>query len=98
MNNTPMGYPPRRGIFLGIPPSHFEAVTRKAQNLSDRESGDRAGLASATITSYVKDARKTLQFGTVQELLWAFYAEYAPELIFPVPPLEDEDDDVEATS
>ena len=87
-----MGYPPRRGIFRGVPPSHFKAVVRKAQGLTDRESGDLAGLASATVTSYVKDARITLRFPTTQEMLWAFYAEYVPDLIWPTTPEEDDDD------
>ena len=96
MNNLPMGYPPCRGIFEKLPPSHFQAVVRKAQGFTDRQSGDIAGIASATVTSYVRDARIRLYFETTQEMLWAYYAEYTHDLIFPVKPLED--DEVEEES
>lgn len=62
----------------------FSAVARKAQGFTDAETAREIGVAVSTVASYMKLGRKRLQLDTTQDLVWAYYMEYARDLMYPV--------------
>lgn len=75
--------PRRRGVFVAIGPAQFAAVARKAQGVTDAQSARVAGVRPKTIAKYVEKARFRLALDTTQELLWCYYEEYVPDLLYP---------------
>lgn len=82
----PPHVPEQRGIFTQVAPSPFRAVARKAQGYTDRENAADGCVAIKTISYYIETARQKLNLPSTQELLWAYYAEYAPNLLYPNDP------------
>lgn len=75
--------PQRRGIFEVLTEPEFSALARKAQGFTDAETAQEIGVAVSTVASYMKLGRKRMQMETTQDLIWAYYAEYAPNLLYP---------------
>ncbi len=75
--------PVKRGKFLPLTDSEFSAVARKAQGFTDAETAKEIGVAVSTVASYMKLGRKRMQVDTTQEVIWAYYLEYAPNLLYP---------------
>jgi len=80
---TPSALPPKRGIFTQLPDAQFRSVVRKAQGFTDAQSALQAKVAKKTISSYIDSARQKLDFATTQDLIWAYFGEYAPVLLDP---------------
>jgi len=75
--------PKQRGTFTRISPAQFRAVARKAQGFTDAENADDGHVSKKTVSSYIDAARHRLSIQTTQELIWCYYREYAPQLLYP---------------
>ncbi len=75
--------PAPRGIFTKLSPVQFRAVVRKAQGFTDAENAAEGGITRKTVSKYIENARGRLGFYATQDLVWAYYREYAPELLNP---------------
>lgn len=78
--------PPKRGVFEVLTDPEFSAVARKAQGFTDAETAKEIGVAVSTVASYMKIGRKRMQVDTTQDIVWAYYLEYAPNLLYPSDP------------
>jgi len=83
MKDTPFPVPPQRGIFTRLSPAQFRALARKAQGYTDAQSAHQVNVRTKTISSYVVTCRERLGIISTQDLVWAFYSEYAPDLLNP---------------
>ena len=75
--------PAQRGIFIGISPAQFRAVARKAQGFTDAENANDGHISKKTVSSYIDATRHRLSIATTQELIWCYYLEYSPALLYP---------------
>ena len=76
--------PEARGIFTRLPPSHYRVLMRRAQGFTASQTATDLGLTNRTVSAYLERARDKLAVGSIQELIFAVYAEYAPGL-WPAP-------------
>ncbi len=72
--------PERRGRFGRLSPAEFHCVTRKAQGFTEKDIARERGCERSTVSKHIERARKSMGFEDVQQLKFAFYAEYAPNL------------------
>ncbi len=79
----PPSLPPKRGLFAVLTDPEFTAVARKAQGFTDAETAKEIGVAVSTVASYMKLGRKRMQLETTQDIVWAYYLEFAPNLLYP---------------
>ena len=75
--------PDQRGIFTDISPAQFRTVARKAQGFTDVENASDGHISKKTVSSYIDAARHRLSIPTTQELIWCYFFEYAPQLLYP---------------
>jgi len=75
--------PEKRGVFESLTDPEFRAVARKAQGFTDAETAKEIGVAVSTVASYMKLGRKRMNVETTQGVIWQYYLEYAPNLLYP---------------
>lgn len=72
--------PPPMGQFEDLAPSHFKVVARRAQAFTAKDIALELGISSRTVSAYLDRAARKMNADTVQDLLFEFYAVYAPAM------------------